>query len=299
MALDRSKYRQQIAERTKEVVERGSGSNFKTIFKPNLGDKVKFFKPKAGQHTVDIIPFECGEFMPIDSKLNPGEIAYLLDLYVHFNVGPMKDSYICMEKTYGKKCAVCDYYKEKTKEEQTTELVKLLKSIKAKQRAIYYVLVYDNPEEEKKGLQIWNAPHWKMQRIINELSVLPERGGSKVGGYVDYADPDVGKTVAFKIVGEQESTDYIGHRFIDRDYIIEDDVLIQANAMPLDTLLFIPEYDNVKAALFGMGVKVEEKKEEAPKQAELPLPSNEDSPVEDTPDVPASDAPVVNCPGGG
>lgn len=301
MPIDRSKYKSRIQEKTKEVYDRGSGSDFKTIFKPNLGDTVKFFKPKAGQHSLDIIPFEAGPFMPPEANTPEGDITFLLDLHVHFNVGPMKDSYICMQKTYKQPCAVCDYIKEKSREEATPETLKLLKSIKAKQRAIYYVIVYDTPEEEKKGLQIWNAPHWKMQRILNELSKLPERGGAKVGGYIPFTDPDTaGKTVGFKIVGEQESTDYIGHRFIDREYIIEDKFLIQANDFPLDTLILIPEYDDVKAALFGFGIKPAEAEKAPESQPDLPAfdkPNREESLPLPAAEPSATEGNPV-CPGG-
>lgn len=299
MALDRSKYKQRIAEKTKEVADKGSGSNFKTIFKPNLGDAVKFFKPKAGAHSLDIIPFEAAAFMPIDNKSPEGDIAYLVDVYVHFNVGPQKDSYICMAKSYGQQCAVCDFITEETRKESTPERQKLVKSIKPKQRALYYVIVYDSPEEEKKGLQIWNAPHWKMQRIINELALIPERGGVKVGGYIPYGDPDNGKTIGFKIVGEQESTDYIGHRFIDRDYIIEDKFLIQANQFPLDSLLYLPEYKEVQSALFGFGAAQEEKpaEEKPATQNDLPLPTES---ANDPAPATGDDSPAAtSCPGAG
>jgi len=302
MAIDREKYRQRLQERTKEVYDKGSGSDFKTIFKPNLGEAVKFFKPKAGAHSLDIIPYEAGPFDP-DVDVKEGDLTYVETLWVHFNVGPQKDSYVCTAKSFNMPCAVCDYIKEKQRSEADAETVKLLKAIKAKQRALYYVVVYDSPEEEKKGLQIWNAPHWKMQRILNELSKMPERQGVKVGGHISFTDPDVGKTVCFKIVGEQESTDYIGHRLLDREYIIDDKFLIAANERPIDTLIHIPEYPEVKAALFGMGAKkvetpVEEKApvteqpalpEQEP-QGVLPLPTGQDKP-------PATGATV--CPGGG
>lgn len=300
MPIDREKYRQRLQERTKEVYDKGSGSDFKTIFKPNLGDLVKFFKPKAGPHSLDIIPYEAGPFDP-DNDVNEGDLTYVLTLWVHFNVGPQKDSYVCTAKSFNMPCAVCDFIKEKQRAEADAETVKLLKAIKAKQRAIYYVVVYDTPEEEKKGLQIWNAPHWKMQRILNELSKMPERQGVKVGGHISFTDPDVGKTVCFKIVGEQESTDYIGHRLLDREYIIEDKFLIGANERPLDTLIHIPEYPEVKAALFGFGAKkVEEKASETPPPAETPT---QDTPQGDLPLPESQDTPPATgataCPGGG
>jgi hypothetical protein len=302
MPIDRSKYKDRLQEKTKQIYDRGSGSDFKTIFKPNLGDVIKFFKPKAGQHSVDIVPWEAGAFMPPDSNTPEGDITYLWDGWVHFNVGPQKDSYVCMQKTFKQPCAICDYIKDKSREEATPESIKLLKSIKAKQRALYYVIVYDTPEEEKKGLQIWNAPHWKMQRILNELSKLPDRGGVKVGGMEYFSDPDTGKTVCFKIVGEQESTDYIGHRLVGREYIIDDKFLIQANERPIDTLILLPEYDDVKAALFGFGVKPAAPEADIPPmdrpergQPDLPLPAE----AAELPGGEPAGTPGVQCPGGG
>ena len=303
MPIDREKYKQRLQERTKQVYDKGSGSDFKTIFKPNLGDLVKFFKPKAGPHSLDIVPYEAGPFDP-DVEVKEGDLTYVLSLWVHFNVGPQKDSYVCTAKSFNQPCAVCDYIKDKQRQEADAETIKLLKGIKAKQRALYYVIVYDTPEEEKKGLQIWNAPHWKMQRILNELSKMPERGGVKVGGHVSFTDPDDGKTVCFKIVGEQESTDYIGHRFVDREYAIDDKFLIAANEHPLDTLLHIPEYPEVKNALFGMGAKPADKPAEAPageaappESAQPPLKDKVAAPAETPASPPATGATV--CPGGG
>ena len=303
MPIDREKYKQRLQERTKQVYDKGSGSDFKTIFKPNLGEDIKFFKPKAGPHSLDIIPYEAGAFDP-DPEVNEGDLTYVLSLWTHFNVGPQKDSYVCMAKSFNQPCAVCDYIKEKQRQEADAETIKLLKAIKAKQRALYYVIVYDTPEEEKKGVQIWNAPHWKMQRILNELSKMPERGGVKVGGHVSFTDPDDGKTVCFKIVGEQESTDYIGHRFVDREYQIADKFLIAANARPLDSLLHLPSIDEVKAALFGFGAK----QPALPGAAEAPAGESAppENPQPEKAEAPTGEAPVQapatgdnTCPGGG
>lgn len=310
MAFDRAKMKQRLGDRTKEIYDQGSGSTFKTILIPNLPDGISVLKLKAGNHTLDIIPYFAGDK---DPNCAAGDPTYVLAIWVHFNVGPQNDSYVCMRRSYNQPCAVCDFISEGTAlQMNATELKKL----KEKERALYYNICYDNAEEERKGLQIWNAPHFKMQRFLNELSKVPERQGVKTGGHIAFTDPDEGKTVCFKIVGEKESTDYIAHRFLDRDYAIPDAILELASKYPLDQLLYIPSYAEVEAAVGLPSLRKKAAGGAVGDQRDLPLPTETPSrvrnpepdssagapaetaaPAESTTNPTATEGTV--CPGGG
>lgn len=277
MAFDRNKMKQRLQTRTKEIYDQGSGSQFKTILIPHLPEGIGVLKLKAGNHTVDVIPYLAGDK---DPNCQLGDPTYVLAIWVHFNVGPQNDSYICMAKNYNKPCAVCDFIREGMKRGlPKSELDKL----KVKERALYYVICYDNTEEERKGLQIWNAPHFKMQRYLNELSKVPERQGVKVGGHISFTDPDEGKTVCFKIVGEKESTDYIAHRFLDRDYVIPDNILELASNNPIDKLIHIPTFEEVSASIGLESLLKKNSVDNVGDQKELPLPSETPSRVRPEP----------------
>ena len=85
----------------------GGSGRFPTIFnKEKVPEGVEFWRCSEGEHIADIIPFEAGPDMPLDERLQPiteeGHLDYVIDLFVHTNVGSMLKPYVCPFENFGK-----------------------------------------------------------------------------------------------------------------------------------------------------------------------------------------------------
>ena len=253
-------YKEDLYERTKRSDEtKDSSGKFKSIFKD--GTNASFWKCDAANHLIDVIPYKAGKFDPYTKE---GKMTYVLDLWVHYSVGVNEDSYICLSKTYNKPCPICEYQKELRNQEDFDE--NAVKELNPKRRAIYNILCHDNDKEYEKGIQIWDSAHWNSERYFLELIRNPRHGGIDMS----FSDPSKeGKSLSFKREGkDMQNTRYIGHKTLNRDYELTDDVLNKANC--LDELIHIPTYEEVHATFWGHELvekeetTVEEQKESTP-----------------------------------
>jgi hypothetical protein len=272
--LKKSSLRSQLgSEGLKDAVEssyqRKDSFNFKGIFDPEKVKGMAFWKPGAGQHIFDILPYLAGSQNPNRKK---GKPAYIVDVFVHRNVGPNEDQYICRAKTFNEACPICEYRKEREDERKAGGDVseEEVKALKPGRRAIY--AIWDG-DDQKKGVQIYEVAHWFMENPIQSIVKKPKRGGG-LSEAVDFPHPDDGKSIAFEIKAVGKNRDYTGHQFVDRDEVIPDEIL---EAVPVvDELLHIPSYDEVHAAFFGASAseveeiagQVEEEPEPEPKVEE-------------------------------
>lgn len=216
---------------------KSTGSRYPTIFnKEAVPEGVEFWKCLEGDHLVDIIPFEAGPDMPFDDKMQPiseeGDFDYVLDLFVHANMGNMKVPYVCPYENFGLPCPVCEFIKANRLEKE------IWKKLAVKHRVIYFLWVHDSRKEEKKGVQIFEASHFFMEQNIASIAKSP-----KTGGYEKFSCPDKGKSLAWTREGSGlENTKYLGHRFIERDTPIPDKIVDSTFA--LDSIVNMhPEYD--------------------------------------------------------
>jgi hypothetical protein len=178
----------------------------------------------------------------------------MLDIYVHNKVGINEDSYVCMSRTYGKPCAICEEQAELRKQDDFDE--KYVKSLNPSRRVIYNISCLDSDTEFKKGIQIFEVSHWLFEKELAEQAKKP-RGG----GFVLFSDPDEGKTVFFRKTGNgPTTTKYSGFKFEDRAEPISDELL--DSALCLDELIHIPSYDEVKNAFYGNDISEDIPEEE-------------------------------------
>lgn len=217
-----------------------TGGRYPTIFlKDKVPEGIEFWKCIEADHLVDIIPFEAGPNMPFDEKLKPisgeGDLDYVLDLFVHTNMGNMNNPYVCPYENFGLPCPVCEFIKANRLEKD------IWKKLIAKHRVIYFLWVHDSRKDEKKGVQIFEASHFFMEQKIASIAKSP-----KGGGYTKFSCPDKGMSLAWTREGSGlENTQYLGHRFIPRETPIPDKILDQTFAM--DSIVNMhPEYDVIK-----------------------------------------------------
>jgi hypothetical protein len=265
-------YKEELAKRTQEsYANRDSMGKFKSIFEPSKMQGVPRWKPAEDDHSINIIPYIAGKNNPLYKE---GKIAYYLDIYIHRAIGVNEDSFICLNRSYGQKCPICDHIAELKKTDDYDE--DYVKSLNPTRRAIYNIQVLDNPKEIAKGIQLWDVSHFLFEKELAELAKKKQGGG-----YVNFSDPDEGKIISFRKKGEGKSTKYPALSFEERDEPISDELL--DNAKVLEDLLHIPTYDEVYDAFFGTPAKA----------------ADDDRPVakaKDEDDVPPEVADELVCP---
>lgn len=219
----------------------------KSIFIDDV--ELPMWRPKEGQHCFDIIPYKAGEF---DTNTKEGKTSHVLDIWVHRFVGPDNDEHIvCPKKNYRKSCPICSDIQRLQKSGDFEE--KEIKSLKAKRRTIYNVVVVDGGKEEEKGVQLWDVAHFYMEDKLSGLS----RGVPGRGGIIVFPDIDNGKTISFEIKkgGDNVPPAYVSHQFIDRNYKIEEDILNSTEV--LDEIIKILSYEEIESLYFGEHPKKE------------------------------------------
>lgn len=242
--MDRIK--QQEADLTKDMERsfntRSHGGNFRSLFIDNL--PFPKFHLKNGEYMLDFIPYFCGDKDPLHP---PGAFITYLDLMVHGWIGPNKDSFVCLvqSKMGGAKgrCAACEEVAWMESKEFSEEAIK---QVQAKRKAIYYVHNH-NQGEEAKGLQIMEASFHLLQKHLIEQSKQPDSLVSQLGQWIEYAHPLRGKRVFFRHEGAKKGTRITGIKFFDRPVPqISDVLLTNASKYPLDQLIAIPNYEELK-----------------------------------------------------
>ena len=204
-------------------------------------DSVIFYKPEEGRNRINIIPYV------IKTKNHPlvkqgdfeiGDKDYLMDIYTHRNIGASESSVLCLKKTYGKPCPICEQaemFKKQGKEDEA-------KALNPSRRVFY------NVQDLKDGkLKVFETSHYLFEKeLIDEA-----RDGED--GYVNFADEEEGKEISFKATKEKKGKiEYLvfkSFRFEDREDSIDSDVL--KNAISFDEIMNVPSYDEVQKMLYG------------------------------------------------
>ncbi len=252
MAIDRKAMKDQLKSR---LAEQQAGKNkglndFESYFEVPEGVSQWTTKPGKGaegtDYGFDIIPFVAGSKYPTNGyNIRQGDLAYVLDVWVHFKVGPMNKPVVCPLKNYGFPCPVCEKRVEVLAERGQMEKDEFKKFKKENsflypsRRVMYNVIVRSDEKEEKKGIQVYEISHFFMEKKLQESAKKP-RGG----GLIPYPDPDEGKTIwmNFALAGEDNWSVGVP-QFEDRQYVITDEEI--ENAQSLDELLVIYEYDDI------------------------------------------------------
>ena len=235
--------REQLAKRLKENQERNESFGGGLLFKDEEAKK-RIWKCGEGKHIIDILPYEAGKFDPSASK---GEVQYVYEYYFHANLGiEGKNQVMCLNKTYGKPCPICEDIARLKKNGEDEDVIKALMP-KRNPKSVYNIICYDKGEE-KKGVQLFVVSHWFMGKHLLELATVPIREGmdEKIDPIIPFMDPDEGKSVYFRREGTgPNDTKYYGHQLLDRPkgFKISKDVL--DDCFCLDEIIKIPTYDEV------------------------------------------------------
>ena len=238
-------YSQALKRRHKRQIE--NKDMMRAAFRSSLIDSAKLppgtsiWTPKDGDHFIDIIPFVVGNQMPLDRQTGevtakPGEIDYLVDVDVHTRLGSNSVDFICPKQNFGQKCPICQYLRNEGSGDEAA-----WKKYRTTRRTFYLVWVHDTPEEEAKGIQIWNVAHFFMENKLQPLATLPRGGGYKM-----YSHPVEGSNIAFTIKKKgMGNIEYLGHALYDRERPIPKSILEKTFALD-EVIKMHPTYDEIQ-----------------------------------------------------
>ncbi|MDE1868150.1 MAG: hypothetical protein KGI08_10640 [Thaumarchaeota archaeon] len=215
---------------------------FNRCFKVPEGMSV--FVPKPGIYNLDMMTFIAGAGNPYaDEGVEHCERTY----WAHANIGPNEDRVVCLAKTVGQKCAVCEWLRRAgnspTADEET------LGRMAAKERQLW--LPYDHAEPDK-GVQIMDLSYHLFGKRLRER-IADDAGASGWEYFYDMAEGSVLR-VAFANKSIGKGNPFVEARNIDfmqrkRPYAAD-----TAKDMPcLDDLLVILTYDKMKEILLQTG----------------------------------------------
>ena len=233
------------------------GGGSRVINWRNASKEVQFFQPVEGKNAINIIPFE------IKSKNHPlvkqgqmeiGELDYCLDIWTHRNIGPSESAVICLKKTYGKACPICeeaDKLKKAGKEKEAAALA-------AKHRIFYNV---EDTRRKPGVLQVFEVSYYLFEKELIDEARNEDEGEDS---FIDFADPVSGFIVRFRCTktsqGGFEYNEFKSFSFTEREDPIEEDLLTAA--ISFDEHLNLLNYEEVQAILYGADEDSEDDEED-------------------------------------
>lgn len=248
-----------------------------------IPEGVNMWKPKATSYRIDIVPFIVGKGNPC---AEPGESYYERTFFLHYGIGPNNNAYVCLNKTYGKPCPICEYKAKLALDPDTTK--KQLSALTAKERQLW--LVYDRKDPDS-GIQLWEVANWNFGALLDDRRQFAEADEPHISAFDDENAGSVlkvcfseetgpnGSYIKAKIIDFKSRPDGLPEKLLDHGICL-DDLLKE---MPYDELKSIfhqePENDDDESDDDGP----EEKP--APKRKKAPLVDNDTLDNDDLPDA--------------
>jgi hypothetical protein len=194
-----------VARRDDEDDRRGGGGGFKyrgrsadTVHKlatqqggsydSFIVDRFQTLKVKEGEHTFRILPYTW------DDTKKWGD-HWAVEIFVHGNVGPENNQYLCLRKMLGKHCPVCEKQRELEKAGEDDDA----KEIRIQNKWVCWAIDRDN---EKAGPLVWSVPF----TLNRELCLRSE--DKRSGSVLLIDDPEEGYDVSFIRDGSGLKTRY-------------------------------------------------------------------------------------------
>jgi hypothetical protein len=235
--------------------ERGS-----TILDLSKAEDVQFYKVKQGKNKIDILPYTVAtNHHP--QGIKKGEPDYILDIYTHKRIGLGKKNILCLNRTFNKSCPICEE-RDKLIEEGNDDQADMLKPTR---RAIYNII---DCTDEEKGVQLLDMTHFFFEKeLLEKLKIVEDEEGN---GAIIFADLEEGRSISFRASEETYNKNkffkFKDFTFDKRETAYDEDAI--NTTYPLDDLLIIPTYDEVKELLFGNEDEEEENETTADEKEE-------------------------------
>jgi len=164
--------------------------------------------------------------------------AFAKEVWIHSNVGSNGSVFICMDRTFGEPCAVCDHIKELKAANAADSAVK---DIAPGRRFLVFVVDTTSKETEDEGPKWFDCP----PSIYKEVCNLSK--DKRTGATIDPTDPVNGRDIEFVRVDGNRTT-YSGFKLEKTKPIPEE----WYTGLPAyDEILLRPDYEDVKKAVSG------------------------------------------------
>ena len=214
------------------------------------GVKLKFFtmKKEMDRVNLNILPYQIKSPKHpevVAGRRKVGQWDYLLDVWVHRNLGPNKKDMLCPKATYGKACPACEE-RQKLRDEGRDEEAR---AFSPSRRTIYNIQLIGRNGPEDAPMIFATSHHCFNKELIEEAA-----SSSKGPVPVPFASigPD-GKVVSFRVsekdLGTNKFCEAKSFQFLDRDEEVSDEVLEQC--VSLDEHLIVPTSKQILDAMYG------------------------------------------------
>lgn len=277
MANQQRQEQQAAVSAGRRQAEHKSGSERTTL---KIPEGVSFFAPKKDTHKIDIIPYVVGKGNPFADE---GEMYFERTFYVHRDVGPNGDAYICPAKTSKgtRPCPICEHMRKLAKDPDSDE--KLIKDLAPKERQLFWLI---DLAEKDKGVQLWDVSF----HLFGKLLDARVKKGDESEGRQFFADLKRGKTLQLDVEdktlgGGKPFREVKAIDFKERPEPYSKKILEHTHCLD-DMVLELP-YDKLKRIFLQIDEPAEEEEETPKKKA--PVQAEEDAP----PAKPKAKAPPV------
>jgi hypothetical protein len=202
----------------------------------------------------------------VKSTTNPtadkGSLGVCRPYYVHRDIGPGEDTYLCAAKTLGKPCPICEHRAKLAREGADDDVIKALKP---KERTLYNIIDTANRED---GVQLLDYSDWLLGKYLRgkiEGADPKERDAFEL-----YADLSEGMTV--KIVTTEEKGAggswmvCNNIEFKPRDKQYEDEML--SKTFDLDAIISETPYEKLRAIFLQEPAATKDEPEDKPEDME-------------------------------
>ena len=241
-----------------------------------LPDEKKQFILKSDKAVrLDIIPYEVGEGNPYADK---GELHYERTYFVHPRIGIDQTSFVCLSKTCGDPCPICEYRGKLMKDPDADE--DLIKDLGPKERQLFHV---KDTKDQDKGVQIWDMSfHLFGKKLDYEI-----KNSDEDDNYENFAELEGGFTLKLGVeeshYGKISFFEVVSVNFKPRSKDYDEDILEET--ICLDDILIIKEYDELKEIFLQTTDEDEdEKKDKKGKKGKKGKKQEEEEPENDDED---------------
>lgn len=255
-----SNWKEKLKERTLATTANRDNKNMgkKSIL---AMDKINFpiWKPKCGymvKNEIDIMPWKVSQkwYEKLHAEngqchgFKPGDFDYKLELPIHYQIGPNKEPFICLQYAFGGSDAICEARNEEfEKQNNNDSTFNKDKAVKLypKWRDFYIVYDYNDPD---KGYQLFESSYKLFEEyLLKAMAVFTEE--------IVPWHPEEGYILKF---GMKEDT-FQGNKFYevngDIEFIKREDEISEEDleSLPsLDAAVTIPTHEEIRDAFFGM-----------------------------------------------
>lgn len=280
-------YQAAVRERMRknaENREKKGGITGKGLLDLSQYEDVNFFKPSTEKkNLIDILLYQ------VTSANHPGgvekgQLDYILDVWFHGGVGTLNSMYVCPLKMYGRPCPICEERDARMKSGLAWDSPEV-QEVTPQRRAYYNIIDLNDPQ---KGIQIFSASYALFEREMLEMAEKAE------AEFITFADLTDGRTVEFWASsakwGKRTFLKYKSFSFAHRDEPYDESVIKET--YPLDEMLIVSTYDEIRDAFYGMDDNPEEKEGNA--HSDTP---SENTQVMDEDPKPNDPSPPATIPG--